>query len=521
MSKTEHWFDKEAAADACAFFAELRHVRGDRAGERFVLEEWQRQVISDLFGWKRQNKTRQYREAYIEVPRKNGKSFWSAGIALYLLLCDGEQGANIYGAASTREQAALVFDDACAIVRACPVLSRACRIYNSPKRIVVESTNSKYFPLAAESGAAHGLNAHGIIFDELHVQPTRDLWDTLQTSRGARRQPLTIAITTAGHDRSSICWEKHEYAAAVLNGDIVDPTFYPVIYAADPEDDWTDESTWRKANPNYGVSIQPDFLIEECEKAKHSAAYENSFRRLYLNQWTQQEVRWLKVEEWDRGKEAIDWSDFHGELCYGGLDLSSTRDVTAFVLVFRRGDDYYVRPKLWIPEECNSPRTESDQRMLRNWATAGYVSETPGNEIEYAEIAAWIMQECERFDVAKIGFDPWHAPAFVQRMNELGFPPEKWTKFGQSVGNFAGPCRELERLMGGSALKHDGNPVMRWMIGNVAAKVDASGNVRPDKAKSADKIDGVVAMLMALGVSMTDGEGATIGESVCWVPEEA
>lgn len=502
-------FSEQRADEVCLFLEALPHVKGPRAGEKLKLEPWQRDFVRKAFGTLNLDGSRRYRECYMEIGRKNGKTFLAAGIALYLLLADGEMGAEVYSAATTRDQASESYDAAVAMVNRTPWLSKVCRVFRSPKRIYVESTGSKYEPLASAEGPIHGKNPHGIIFDELHKQKTRGLWDALHTGRGARRQPFSLAITTAGHDRSSICWEQHQKAVATLNGTLDEPQFLPVLFAADPADDWTAEATWRKANPNYGVSIYPEFLAAECEKAKRSAAFENTFRNLYLCQWVEQAIRWLKLDEWDAGREDIDWSDFDGAPAWCGMDLSSTRDVTAFVTVFREDERFYVRPKLWIPSEPITPRAEHDQRALRNWAGRGWIDETSGNEVDYGEVMEYIDRECQRFDVRTIAFDPWHSPALIQRMNDAGFDQSKWRKFGQTIGNFAGPCRELERLLGAGLLRHDGNEVLRWMASNVAAKVDSSGNVRPDKGKSGEKIDGIVAMLMALGASMAD-EGAFI-----------
>lgn len=510
-------YSPEIADGAVRFLSSLPHVKGDKAGQLLVLEDWQEDYVRKLFGTLRSNGRRLYRESYAEVPRKNGKSLLMAGIALYLLFADNEPGAEVYSAATTKEQACEVYDPAVAMVRQTPWLAKRCRIYRSPKMIYVESTNSKFLPIVADEAQAHGKNPHGIIFDELHLQRNRELWDAMQTGRGARLQPLTIAITTAGHDRSTICWEKHQKALAVRDGVLDDPTFLPLVYAADPDDDWTDEATWRKANPNYGVSVVPEYMTEECDKAKQSALYENVFRRLHLNQWTEQAVRWIKLDEWDAGREDIDWHEFDGAPAWCGMDLSSTRDVTAFVTVFRDEERYYVRPQMWIPEASASQRAEHDQQQVRNWAANGWVTETSGNEVHYEEVMDYIDRECQRFDVRTIAFDPWHSPGLIQRMNDAGFDQDKWRKFGQTVGNFAGPCRELERLLAGGLLRHDGNPALRWMASNVAAKVDPSGNVRPDKGKSGDKIDGIVAMLMAMGAALVD-EDSVIGGSVCWVP---
>ncbi|HOX23422.1 MAG TPA: terminase large subunit, partial [Elusimicrobiales bacterium] len=291
-------FDAKAARKAERFFElYLTHVKGEWAGMPFKLERWQREIVRTLFGWKRPDGTRRYRTCYIEIPRKNGKSSLCAGLALYLLMADREPSAEVYSAAADREQASIIFDIAKSMVSVSNELNLRLKVFR--KAIAYNKAMSSYKVLSADAYTKHGLNAHGIIFDELHAQPNRELWDVLATSTGARTQPLTVAITTAGFDRSSICWELHEYARRIKEGVIEDDSFLPVIYAADEGDDWRDPKTWRKANPNIGVSISEDYLKRECAKAENIPAYENTFRRLHLNQWTQQESRWLPMSAWE------------------------------------------------------------------------------------------------------------------------------------------------------------------------------------------------------------------------------
>src|SRR5437867_9476418 len=331
--KSRFWFDEEAAERACSFFEDmLVHVKGEWAGQPFVLEPWQRDIARSLFGWKRRDGTRRYRIAYIEVPKKNGKSTLVAGIGLYLLTADGEQGGEVYSAAADREQAAIVFSTAKSVVQASPELAARCETYH--RSIVVPRTGSSYKVLSADVPTKHGLNPSGILFDELHAQPNRELWETLVTGGAARRQPLVVAITTAGYDRQSICYELHDHAVKVRDGIIHDDAFLPVIYAADEAGDWTDPKVWKKANPSLGVSVKVDFIREECERAKENPRKQNSFRRLHLNQWTEQSTRWIDMGVWAECAGAVDAEALQGRICYAGLDLSSTTDLSAFVLLF-------------------------------------------------------------------------------------------------------------------------------------------------------------------------------------------
>lgn len=499
----EFWFDDGAADKACEFFDQLPHIKGRMAGKPFRLETWQRdRIVRPLFGWKRADGTRKYRTAYIEIPRKNGKSTLCAGIALYLLFCDGEEGAEVYSVAGTREQALAVFDPAEAMIRQVSWLNDSCRIFKSQKRVVYK--NSFYKALAAEADPAHGLNPHGIIFDELHVQPNRDLWDALQTGKGARSQPLTVAITTAGYDRSSICWEQHEYARRVNdpNDPLEDESFLGVIYGAEPDEDWTNPAVWAKANPNYGVSILPEFLHEELAKAQDSPAYENTFRRLYLDQWTEQEVRWMPMEHWDACSIAVDPEAFSGRECYAGLDISSTRDLTSLVLVFPDGTGGFdVIPFFWAPKDAATKRDKQDRQSYLGWAGT-HIELTPGNSVDQSAIRRKMWECSNKFDIRSVGFDGWNMDECYQQLLREGWPESTLVKYPQSMAGYNEPMKRCLELCRERKLHHGGHPVLRWNASNIVAREDTNGNLKPDKGKSSDKIDGFCAMLMGLGLAL-------------------
>lgn len=494
----DYRFDDLAASRAVRFIERYcAHVKGAIAGQPLMLEPWQRHIVESLFGWKRADGTRKYRQAYIELPRKNGKSTLASGIALYLLIGDREGGPRVYSAASTRQQASLVFDDAAQMVYSSKALRSRLKVTPSIKEMKHKQRDALYKAISADAGNAHGLNPSGIIFDELHTQPTRDLWDALKTGMGAREQPLLFSITTAGHDRASICWEQHEYAVAVRDGVIDDPTFFPCIYAADPDDDWTDAAVWAKANPNYGISVRPDFLREECEKAKRQPAYENTFRQLYLNQWTEQARRWLPMRDWDKCK-TLEPAELIGQRCFVGLDLASTRDITAVVLVFPHDDgSYSVLPHFFCPEEAVSRRAENDMQGFRHWGKL--IERTPGNVCDYGHVRRRINELKDSYNIVDIAYDPWNATHIAQQLQEDGFT---LTEFRQSIANFCEPTAALERLVLSQKIRHDGNPVLRWMASNVAVKIDVSGNMRPDKERSGEKIDGIVSLIMGLSRAM-------------------
>ena len=498
-AKSEFWFDTKAADKAVQFFARFcSHVKGPMAGKPFALDKWQvDEIIRPLFGWKRADGTRKYRTAYIEVPRKNGKSTLSAGLALYLTCADEEQGAEVYSAAADREQAAIVFDVAKQMAMNSPALAKRLKPFR--RSMTYEEKASSYKVLSADAPTKHGLNASGLIFDELHAQPNRELYDVLTTSTGARRQPLTVLITTAGYDRHSICYEVHDYACKVRDGIVTDDSFLAVIYAAGEKDDWTDPKVWAKANPGLGQSVTVDYLTQECRKAKEIPAYENTFRRLHLNQWTEQATRWLSMDVWDRNATEANEFALEGRLCYAGLDLASTKDISALALVFPPDDDdesYSVLWKFWLPEDAMRQRSHKDRVPYDQWVKDGVISTTEGNVTDYDVLRRDINALGKRYNIREIAFDRWNATQLTTQLQGDGFT---MVPFGQGFVSMAAPTKELEKLLLSNRLAHGGNPVARWMASNVAVRTDPAGNLKPDKEKSSEKIDGIVALVMALG----------------------
>jgi phage terminase large subunit-like protein len=495
---SEFYFDNQAADLAVNFFEKLLvHSKGEWAGKPFKLQDWQKdEIIRPLFGWKRKSdKTRKFRTAYIEVPRKNGKSTLCAGLALYLLFADGEAGAEVYSAASDRDQARIVFDEAKNMVLASPALSRYGQVLRNT--ILIKSERSTYKVLSADAYTKHGFNAHGIIFDELHAQPNRELWDVMNTSTGARRQPLMVMITTAGvYNPESICWEQHEYARQVLDGTLEDETYFAYIAAADEADDWTNPVAWAKANPGLGETIKLDYLETECKRAQNSPAYQNTFRRLHLNQWTQQNERWIDMGAWNSC--SMELPNLEGRSCYGGLDLASTTDIAAFVLCFppqEEGEPYWLIPHFWIPMDNLLDRMRKDRVPYDAWIRDGYLSATPGNVIDYYYIEQTIRQLALKYEIVEIAFDRWGATLLYNRMEEAR---QNMVQFGQGFASMSAPMKELMKLILSKSISHGGNPVLRWMADNVIARTDPAGNIKPDKSKSRAKIDGIVASIMAL-----------------------
>lgn len=498
MAEGSH-YDKQKADYAVAFIECLKHTKGTWAGKPFQLIDWQERIIRDLFGIVKENGYRQFNTAYIEIPKKMGKSELAAAVALLLCCGDGEQRAEVYGCAADRQQATIVFDVAADMVRMSPALKKRVKILGSQKRIIFHPTNSFYQVLSAEAYSKHGFNIHGVVFDELHTQPNRKLFDVMTKGSGdARMQPLYFLITTAGMDTNSICYETHQKAKDILEGRKVDQTFYPVIYGADENDDWTDPEVWKKANPSLGITVGMDKVKAACESARQNPAEENSFRQLRLNQWVKQAVRWMPMEVWDKCAFPVDPDKLEGRVCYGGLDLSSTTDVTAFVLVFPPEDPegkYDILPFFWVPEDTLELRVMRDHVPYDAWEKQGFLNTTEGNVIHYVFIESFIEELGEKYNIREIAFDRWGAVQMVQNLEGMGFTV---VPFGQGFKDMSPPTKELMKLALEERLAHAGHPVLRWMMDNIYIRRDPAGNIKADKAKSSEKIDGAIATIMAL-----------------------
>ena len=512
MAEGSH-YDKAAADYAVRFIECLAHTKGTWAGKPFELIDWQERIIRDLFGVIKPNGYRQFNTAYIEIPKKNGKSELAAAVALLLTCGDGEERAEVYGCAADRQQAAIVFDVAADMVRMCPALNKRVKILTSQKRIVYVPTNSFYQVLSAEAYSKHGFNIHGVVFDELHTQPNRKLFDVMTKGSGdARMQPLYFLITTAGTDTNSICYEQHQKAQDILEGRKIDKTFYPVIYGAPDDADWTSPEVWKNSNPSLGETIGMDKVEAACESAKQNPGEENAFRQLRLNQWVKQTVRWMPMHKWDACKVDFDESFLEGRVCYGGLDLSSTTDITAFVLVFPPTDEddhYYILPYFWLPEETLDLRVRRDHVPYDLWEKQGYLLTTEGNVVHYGFIENFIDELGTRFNIREIAFDRWGAVQMSQNLEGLGFT---LVQFGQGYRDMSPPTKELMKLTLEQKIAHNGHPVLRWNMDNIFIKRDPAGNIKPDKEKSTEKIDGTVATIMALDRAIRCGNDT--GDSI-------
>ncbi len=442
------------------------------------------------------------------VPTHN--STLCAGIALYLLHADREMGAEVYSAAADREQAAIVFDVAKQMVSQSRQLRPRTEVYR--RSMVHLESASSYKVLSADAFSKHGLNASGIIVDEVHAQRNRELIDVLSTSVGSRRQPIEVYITTAGFDRKSICWELYDYAVKVRDGIIVDDAFLPVIFEAKPKDDWTDERVWAKANPGLGSSIKIDYLRAECKKAQEIAAYENTFKRLHLNLWTQQENRWLQVETlWDPcGGVVPPLEMMRGRRAWIGVDLSSTTDITAVVAIVEDPDDpaeFDVVPFFFVPEERIEIRAKRDRVPYDLWREQEFLIATEGNVVDYEAVRLKINELGLVLDVQEVAIDRWNSTGLQTQLTGDGFTV---AQFGQGFASMSAPTKQLEVMLLRRELRHGMNPVLRWMAGNVAVAQDPAGNMKPAKDKSTERIDGIVALVMAIGraIVVTDEENA-------------
>ena len=504
------FFDAQAACHAIEFFRFLRHSKGEWAGTVVELQPWQQFRIGAVFGWMREDPetgeaSRRFRTAYNEVARKNGKSTEAAGIGLYMLDADGEPGAEVYSAATRRDQARIVWDEAARMVERSPALRKRVKVLRGRGNMHILETHSKFEPLGADVDGMDGLNVHAAIIDELHAHRTREVWDVLDTATGARKQPLIWAITTAGFDQTGICYEVRTYAAEVLEGRIEDDTFFAYIATIDEEDDPFDEAVWIKANPNLGVSVKLDDMRRLAKRAKAMPAALNNFLTKRLNVWTQQETRWISMDLWDENKGDVPAKEFEqrlrGAVCYGGLDLGSVNDLAAWVMVFPGdGEELSVIARFWCPEERLYDTTNKYRAQYQAWAREGWLQTTSGRAIDYSFIKAQILRDAELYQLVDLNIDRlFQAHQLAGELMEEGLTV---VGMGQGFLSMAAPMKELERRLLHGKIRHGGNPVLRWMAGNVAVKQDPAGNLKPDKATSQGKIDGIVALVMALDRAM-------------------
>ena len=498
MLETSH-YDKKKADRAVTFIENLCHTKGKWAGTRFWLLPWQEQLIRDIFGIVKPDGNRQFRTAFVEICKKVGKSELAAAVALYLLYADNEPSAEVYGAAADRQQASIVFDVARQMVEMSPALMKRSKLMSATKRIVNYGNAGFYQVLSAEVGSKHGFSISGLVFDEIHTQPNRQLYDVLtKYSSDARQNPLHFIITTAGNDRHSIAFELHTKAIDIIEGRRVDPTFYPVVYGLKDDEDWEDEANWYKVNPSLGYTVDIERLRDAYREAKQNPADEITFKWLRMNMWVSSTTAWIPDAIFMKGNEPIDMRMLEGRECYAGLDLSSTGDITALVLMFppRDADEKYILvPYFWVPEETIPQRVKANSVPYDVWEKQGYLLATEGNVIHYDFIEKFICDLAEKYHILEIAVDRWNATHMIQNLEDQGFT---MVPFGQGFASMSTPTKEFYRLLMEGQIIHAGHPILRWMAGNVVVETDAAENIKVTKAKSKEKIDGIVASIMAL-----------------------
>jgi len=497
------WFDEVEARRAIEFFGLLSQSKGEWAGKPLRLEPWQAFIIGSIWGWKRRDGTRRFSTAYLEIPRKNGKSTLSGGAAIRLAFFDGEPGAEVYCAATKRDQAKIVWGEAKRMILASPALRR--RLQALVSNINDPRTNSKLEPLGADADGMDGLNAHAFVLDELHKHKTRAIVDVMETATSARRQPLNLEITTAGSERNTVCWEHHEYSIKVLEGALQDNTWFGYIATIDPGDRWDDEVAWAKANPNLGLSVKVDDLRRKARRALEIPAERARFLRLHLNVWTQNVAKWIPVELWNSCRPRRDPAMLVGRRCFGGLDLGAVSDLSALALIFPDGGDVDVLMWFWCPREGIERRSRTDRVPYDEWARVGLIKATEGNVTDYDVIREDVKLLGRRYQIAEIDFDPWNATQLANQLTEDG---ANMVDCGQGFASMSGPTKEVQRLFASGALRHGHNPVLDWMASNAAIRLDPADNMKVDKKRSSEKVDGIVALVMAQrAMTMTKNAG--------------
>lgn len=505
-------FDQSRAEHICKFIELLPHIEGEwaRKGLKITLEPWQCFLLTTIFGWVDDNGLRRYRTVYIEVPRKNAKSTITSGVGLYLLAADGEQGAQIYSAATTRDQAAIVWKVAKRMAAKSAGMQQRFGVGTSAHAVFVEHTASTFKPLSRDQGGNHdGYNVHGGLIDELHAHKTREIFDVIETGTGAREQPMLWSITTAGSNRTGICYEQRDYVRRILETAHDDDSYFGIIYTLDSDDDWTDPTVWQKANPNWGVSVKQDDIERKARKAMELPSAQNNFLTKHLNVWVNAATSWMEMRRWDDCATKINLAEFAGEQCWIGLDLAEKIDIAAISILFKRDGTFYHVGRYYL----NEHQVEvSGNSQYAGWMKSGHLVVNDGDVTDFDVIAADLRELCQDFDVQEIGFDPAFSSYFATKLVQEGLP---MVEIKQASRFFTEPFLNLEGLVYSSKFKHDGNPVMTWMVSNTMAKQSQfSGLIHPVKERPENKIDGVISLLMALGRSMTLEEAAPTPELI-------
>ncbi|MEW8230366.1 MAG: terminase TerL endonuclease subunit [Candidatus Thiodiazotropha endolucinida] len=517
IDETEIWFDAEAAEKKCRTLEKFPHVKGRWAAKKelLVLGDFQVFIVINLFGFKRVRDGkrvdfRRFREAYVEVPRKNGKTFFIAGIGLIMLTDDGEFGAEVYCGATSEKQALEVFTPAKLISQRDADFREHFGVEPNAKSIVVPGTGSKFEPVIGNPG--DGASPSCGIADEFHEHKDSDLVDTFVTGMGAREQPLMLIITTAGADMGGPCYEKRDDVKSILSGDVVDDTVFGIIYTIDEGDRWDTVEAQIKANPNYGVSVNPDYLAGQLAQARRSATKQVAYKTKHLNLWVGAKAAWMNMLAYQAcTRKRLNLDDFKGQQCYIGIDLASKVDIASMAILFPPQGNrtkWAAFLRHYLPEEC----VFGDDAVSRYkaWHTDGWFDLTPGNVIDFDRIEDDLIELRSDFEVKEVPYDPFQATQFAVHMVNEGFP---MVEFGATVKNFSEPMKELEAMIIERDIEFEKDPVLNWMFGNVVAKTDKKENIFPDKERKANKIDGVVALIMALGRAIVEVQAHSPYES--------
>ena len=503
-------YDAEAGDRICWFIEHLTHVKGELAGQEIKLEPWQVFILHTTFSWKTTEGIRRFRRVYIEVPRGNGKSSLSSGVALFCLCGDREPGAEVYSFATTRDQAKIVFGDAKEMARQNPKLKRAFDLQVLATSLYVPKTNSYFQAKSAEGSTLDGLNTHLAVIDELHAHKTRAVYDVVETSLGKRCNSLMWVITTAGFDTAGICYEVRSFVKQILNKEAQDESQFGIIYGLDEGDDWTSEEALQKANPNWGVSVRPEIITSLQAKAIARPSAANNFKTKHLDVWCSAASSWMDMPAWNLCRRSIALSDFEGFDCYMGLDLGAKNDLTAKVLVFPVEENgrlnYYVFGTYYAPRAA---LLKSGNSQYDGWETLGYLKVTEGAVTDFNQIEADILEDCSRFRVKSVAYDPWQATQLATRLSDNDVP---MVEYRNTVQNMSDPMKWLEALVQDKRLIHEGDPALTWMMGNVVAKRDFKDNVFPRKEVYENKIDGAVALIMALGLCVNEENAGAFQE---------
>lgn len=491
------YLDTKAGEKAINFIQKLKHTKGKWAGQYLLLEPWQKFIVFNLFAWRKADGTRRFRYAYVEVARKNGKTALAAGIALYMLYAEREPRAEVYSVATVKDQAKLCFNDSVAIVKQTS-LSQRMRVFRDS--ILYEQLGAYFKPLSSDDGIHDGYSPYCVIVDEYHAHKDNGMLDVMRSGMAARTQPLVFIITTAGFNKNYPCYAYRQNAKNVINGIVEDDSLFAIIFEMDAEDDWTDPKNWPKANPNLGISVDYEYLAGEVKDAQNRPEAVRGVKTKNLNMWVDAETTWILDEMWQKCSGSLTLADVEGCKCWGGLDLSNISDITAFVLLFEINDKLALVPKFWIPEDKMQEKIAKENVGFAEWVQKGYVTVTPGNILDYDYVKADILNLAEKYDVSSIAYDRWNSSQTIIQLQDEGL---EMSPFGQGYGSMSAPSKEFEKMVLAGKIEHFGNPVLRWMLASTAIQTDPAGNIKPDKRKSSQKIDGIVASIMALGEMMT------------------